>query len=297
MKNLVYILSILAFFGVSKSSAQNLYCTLVDSALVEYQNKDMKKAKEYMEKALDKCPSAHSDAYAWHIMGFISRNYHKLYEAQDLSAPSREMAIKAFSNAMKFDQDGSFLPNNKKALNAIAISYYNQAAENLDTTNYIIARELYSKFKSTLKIVDPNYNFAPKDITFYNVMASVYKEKYENNRSHNKVFLDTALIYFENTLKLDEQNYSALYNVGVIYYNLGVEEILSLPDDASIEILIERQRNQEKYCRLALPYFERAYELDSNSKEIIEGFRGIWRSLNDDEKAKMYDQKLEEFDH
>lgn len=294
MKNISILIFVILITGVSY--AQNKYCKYDDLAMYAYQEKQFERAQELMDSAIVLCSEVATDPYAWHIKGFICRDLYKQNESSNINSPSRDRAIEAYKKSLEFDKNGEFKDNNLKSIKSLAVSYYNDAARRLDTNSYSIAIPLYEKYKKTMLIAYPNFDFTPKDVVYYNVLGAVYKEKYENDRNNNSLFLDKSIESYSKTLSLDSTNYSAYYNLGVIYYNRGVDFVLALDEsEATLLELIESQEKQAEYCEKALPYLKKAYEIKP-TKEIIEGFRGIYESLNDDEKFQFYNEKLNNFD-
>lgn len=294
MKKVVYILVlILAITNVSAQS--NVYCHYDDIALKAYQNKEFDKARLLLDTAINNCEEIANDPYTYHVKGFICKDIFKTKQSEDVDSEARECAVNSFMKSLDLDSVGTYRQNNMAALKALATSYYNDAASLFDTNNYQKALALYNRFKEITKIYNPAYDFTQKDIVVNNVMGVVYKEKYLNNKDKNAAYLDSSIASYVRTTELDSTNYSAYYNLGVIYYNKGVDLILSLDDESDLLFVIEAQEKQLEYCQKALPYLKKAYEIRP-SKEIVEGFRGIYLSMNDEEKYQFYTNELKKFE-
>ena len=291
-----YILIIIALATTTVVTGQNKYCYYHNLAIKSYQDADFSKAKELIDSAINMCPSLKEDAYVWHVRGFICKDLYFKTEKSDVNSPSRELAIESFVKSFELDDKGEYIENNKKAIKKLAGTYSNNAAGLLDTNNYAKAITLYGKYKSTIKIIAPNTDFTTKDINFNNVLAAVYKEQYENNRTLNREYLEKSIETYSKTLAMDSMNFNANYNLGVIYYNIGVGYILSIDDFIDdLEQLIESQEKMTEYCKKALPYLKRAAKI-KETREIIEGFRGIYKNLNEQDKMLFYEKKLNEYD-
>ena len=297
MKAFKYILLIVVLATTTMVSGQNKYCQYHNLAIISYQDKDFSKAKELIDSAIAMCPSLEEDSYVWHIRGFICKDLYFKTEKSNINSPSRETAIESFVRSFELDTKGEYIGNNRKAIRKLAGTYSNNAASLLDTNNFAKAVTLYSKYKTVIKIITPEYDFTSKDINFNNVLAAVYKEQYENNRMLNREYLDKSMAMYSKTLKLDSMNFNANYNLGVIYYNIGVGYVLSIDDFIDdLEKLIESQENMTQYCKKALPFLQRAHKV-KETREIIEGFRGIYKNLNEHEKMLFYEQKLNEYNN
>jgi len=294
MKRIAYILVLVVAF--TKVMGQtNVYCHYDDMAIKAYQAKEFDKARLLLDTAINKCEEVASDPYAYHVQGFICKDVFKQTQDDDVNSEARECAIKAFMKSVELDSTDTYKKNNYAALKALANSYYNDAASLFDTNNYQTALVLYNKFKEVTKFFNPDYNFVQKDIVVNNVLGLVYKEKFLNNKEKNAAYLDSSIASYSKTIELDSRNYSAYYNLGVIYYNKGVDLVLSLDDESDLLFVIEAQEKQLEYCQKALPYLKKAYAIRP-SKEIVEGFRGIYLSMNDDEKYQFYTNELKKFE-
>lgn len=297
MKQLRYILTLIIFASATFVSGQNKYCQYQNFAIKAYQDADFSRAKGLIDTAITMCPNLEKDPYVWHIKGFICKDLYFNSEKNDINSPSRELAIEAFTKSFELDSVNEYIENNKKAIKKLAGTYSNNAAGLLDTNNYAKAIKLYNKYKTTIKVINPGFDFTLKDVNFNNVLAAVYKEQYENNRTLNREYLDKSIATYSKTLKLDSANFNANYNLGVIYYNIGVGYILAVDDFIDdLEMLIESQEKMTQYCKMALPYLQRAHKI-KETREIIEGFRGIYKNLNEHEKMMFYEQKLNEYNN
>ena len=139
------------------------------------------------------------------------------------------------------------------------------------------------------RLIHPDYNFDKKDIDFNNAMASIYRMKYSNNKDQRSEYLDKAIVCYEKTLAIDSINYSANYNSGIIYHNLGVDLILDeLADDAELEKVIMMEEQAIQYFSRSLPFLKRAYDSKPNDKSIIQGIVAVYYSLNEMENYVKY---------
>ncbi len=295
MKWIKYISLVVALVSTLGVTAQNKYCLYDDLALEAYQNKDFARALELMDSAMALCEEVNNDSYAWHVKGFICRDLYKSTELGVADAKSRECAIESFMTSLKLDTSDEFKVNNVKGVKSMAIKYQNDAVNRLDTNHYEKAIEMYDLFKSTMIKVKPDYDFTAQDIMFNNALGGVYEEMYENDRKNNVGYLDKAVASYQKTLAIDSTNYTALFDIGIIYYNKGVDLILELDDETDLKDVIDAQEKLLENCILALPYLKKAYKL-RKSKEIIEGFRGIYKTMNDMEKYLFFDNELKKIE-
>lgn len=118
----------------------------------------------------------------------------------------------------------------------------------------------------------------------YNVLGSVQESAGD---------LDNALINFNKAIQLDENYVDAIANIGRLYYNQGVkieEEAMDTKDPAKKKEM-DAQKNDK--IRQALPYFEKAYELNMDDPQVQTMLRQTYyRLVQADPKFKMKHPEL-----
>jgi len=122
----------------------------------------------------------------------------------------------------------------------------------------------------------------------YNVLGSVQETAGD---------LDNALINFNKALQLDENYVDAIANIGRLYYNQGVkieEEAMDVKDAAKKKTM-DAAKNEK--IRQALPYFEKAYELNMEDPQVQRMLRQTYyRLVQADPKFKMKHPELSKGD-
>ena len=124
----------------------------------------------------------------------------------------------------------------------------------------------------------------PDNVTFYTAKGSSLEKMGKEDR---------AIEVYREAIKKDSTAFTPYYNLGVIFFNRGVNvmnEATQLPPSANQEY--EQKLDEGKvHLREALPYFEKAYALNNNEIAILESLRLIYYRLqmNDkyDETSKM----------
>lgn len=104
----------------------------------------------------------------------------------------------------------------------------------------------------------------------YNVLGSVQETAGD---------LDNALLNFQKALELDPNYVDAIANIGRLYYNQGVkieEESIDIKDPARKR---EMDALKNEKIRQALPYFERAYELNMDDAQVQKMLRQTYYRL------------------
>ncbi len=118
----------------------------------------------------------------------------------------------------------------------------------------------------------------------YNNIAKEYSRKgYQSTASQYKA---RAIEYFERVLKENPTDnrilFNANYNLGVIYYNEGVNEFKQRETSSKYEFLFKK----------AIPYLESVREIEPKNKNILNMLLKAYTSLNDKIKAEQIENEL-----
>ncbi len=156
-----------------------------------------------------------------------------------------------------------FFPNDIDILNEF-INYYISIA---DADNVIKYTEQAIKQDTT------NSNL-------YFILGSMYETK---NRQ------DDAIIQYKKAIEIDSINADATFNLGVIYYNRGVDKIK--------HATTKEQKKQAEYdYNRALIYIEKVYKIEPNSKDIVFMLKNIYSIIGDEQKKQEMEKKILELD-
>ena len=111
--------------------------------------------------------------------------------------------------------------------------------------------------------------------------------------------IEEAIEVYKKSIELDETQFNPYYNISVVYFNRGVEmvnEANEIPpsEDDKYQAAIKEANNQ---FRIALPYIEKAYEIDNTQLPILESLKTIYFRLRSEspemnEKYKAINEKL-----
>jgi tetratricopeptide (TPR) repeat protein len=98
--------------------------------------------------------------------------------------------------------------------------------------------------------------------------------------------MEGALPYYKKALELAPENSQVIFNVGRYYFNKAIEVTQKNPNltgkalEAKVNPLYQE----------ALPYFEKAYKLDTTNTDIKNGLRKIYYQLGDETKLNEIEQ-------
>lgn len=149
------------------------------------------------------------------------------------------------------------------------INYYIETGNANDAVNYLD------------KAIKQN----PKNVSYYTAKGSTLEKLGKE---------DEAIEVYMEAIERDSTLFTPYYNLGVIHYNNGVEvmnEASQLPPDATEEYdaKIEEGKN---HLQNALPYMERAYDIDSTEMAIMESLRQIYYRLKMNDKYDKINEKI-----
>ncbi|MBN8703288.1 MAG: tetratricopeptide repeat protein [Bacteroidetes bacterium] len=260
---------------------------LVDKAQKAVQAGKIDSAYIYISKTVDH-PETSKDAFVWYVKGFILKEISKQNDAGTGMGQYRTDAIKCLTKALELDVTQEHTINIKKVIAALASSFQKESVRLMDTSNFMLAIKNYDQFKSAKKIADPNFNFKEFDLQFYNGLASVYRDIFEANQIVNSKCFDLAIENYGKAIELDANDYSPYYNIGSLYYNKGVTVINQTDYSTDLAEIEKVQDIAANYFKKGLPYFEKAYMLNSKKIKVIEALEGIYYTLNDQEKSEKF---------
>lgn len=260
-----------------------------------HESGDLTAAREQILEAL-KEPAAANDAYSWYVKGFIYKELYKRDDQESRNSHNREISVDAILKAIQLDSEDKLYEYNRKALKYLAQTYFNDAllvAGSLNKRNDQEARKLFGRYKELLPLYEPQADVTPYEVDFLGRLASGYRAIYHNNRDSNYVYLTESISCYENILRLNNEHYTANYNIAISYYNLAAYRISKIDYQTEIFDLIVIQDECLKQFRQSLPYMLKADSLRPDRKETLKGLMAIYLSMNDTDKSDFYKRKLE----
>ncbi|MGZ3883438.1 MAG: tetratricopeptide repeat protein [Bacteroidia bacterium] len=290
---ITYIVFILAIAGGMGGGlyAQN---DKVAKAQELYGAKDFEGAKTMIDEAV-RHPESQKDPFAWSVRSFV---YYELYKKSGdklkLNSALRDSSVHSaiVSGSLKADEKTE--AGNKSLLKNFAGSYYNICKSLLqDSVNFDRSQLAYKKYKDLYVIVDPAFDFKQKDIEYFSAVGSQFSDRFNADNTKTQ-FGEVGKIALMKVLELDPKNISANINLGIIYYNQGVNLINQMDLDTPLDKLEVIQDNSAKLFKQSLPFMNKVYQLDPKNVKALESLRQIYQALNDPEKSIEFNKKLEE---
>ncbi len=233
--------------------------------------------------------------YVWHLRAFVLNEHFRIKDQRNPNSKFRPMAIEAFEKSMKLDSAGEFLDKNKRMILQLALGYFNDGAEALNDRKFEISQGYFDRYVELTKAYDKiQLNLKQNSMMYFNVVGAARSRVYQQYKS--RANFDKVIEAYSKSISLDSNNYNANYNLGILYYNQGVDLILELDAETPLEKLIEVQDKCVRLFSKSLPYMKKAHELDPRNKETIVGLAGIYYNMNERKKSQFYDDMAAELE-
>ena len=258
-----------------------------------YQEKNYDSAAVYIDKAV-KSDFDKQNSKTWQLRGVIYRN---LEASNGIS--NREIAIESFVKAREVDSTHQYAKEIANYLYNINVRYYNDAVGYLQQGELEKSEASYLVYKGNYKsILNLEHDFKDQDIEFYSVLGGAwFKKNTQVDANEKSKVYQNAINAFQKTLDLDSLNYSANYGIGISYYNQGADLITNMnPFESDLEEIDRVQNLSIEMFKKGEPYLKRAFTINPNEKEVVEGLTGIYYSLNEDDEYNYFKNLLEKME-
>ena len=270
-----------------KSSAMN-YDNLAWNA---FREKKPKEAIQLYSKAIELDPTnkeyynSRANTYYWELKEY-------------------ENAIKDYTKYIQFDENwkGAFCSRGECYINLgkydLAIEDFNQAIR-IDPSWYgpyfSRGQLLAQKGKNQEAIMDFN-----KAIELYptNANASTYAEYYFNRGIEKELLGDMngAIRDYTKTIELNNRHFEANYNLGVCYFNMGVEQFSvenQVATDESEKVKVEHDKSILIFAK-AIPFLEVCNNIKPQDVDIMQTLKQLYSSCKMTDKYNTILIKLGE---
>jgi tetratricopeptide (TPR) repeat protein len=129
----------------------------------------------------------------------------------------------------------------------------------------------------------------PENYTIYFVLGTIYGDE----TNPNLFDVNVAENYYKEAIEIEPDYYDAIYNLGALYINES-NKIQVVANDLPLNATKEYEKltgEANVIIRRALPYLERAYEMNPDDKETVLVLRTIYARFNDKEKLDMLNKE------
>jgi tetratricopeptide (TPR) repeat protein len=144
-------LHIALLFLLASLNALAQPCVKVGEAIKAYQAKDLETAKKTIDAA-SADPACASDPSTWYYKAFFCKDYYRAKESTNKNAPSRIMAIEAAKKNVSLDPKNKYAEECKKIVNFLSVTFYNDAASDLNLQKYQSAYGNYVSYLETIAL-------------------------------------------------------------------------------------------------------------------------------------------------
>lgn len=285
----IYI-SLLLTVAATFAMAQKNY---VEMAAQYFKERNDVKAKICIDSAILNENDA-KDPYTWHLRGHIYKECYLTLDSSDRNSLNRLISIESFEKSSSLDTKNEFTENNLSNIRYLLNTYRSDAVRLMDTVNYVESEVFYTTYRSLTLKYFPTTDFTRQDVEYYNAYATQVYRKYNPYAPdpEGKMFNEVLKAY-EKVISFDSENCLAHYQIAIMYYNKGVDKILSMDPEASIDIMNQVLDECVALFQKSKPHMLKAWELKSckNIDEIVEGLKGISYQLNEPEEFKKWEEE------
>jgi tetratricopeptide (TPR) repeat protein len=143
----------------------------------------------------------------------------------------------------------------------------------------------------------------PDNVSVYTTLGNVYdqlnqQERQAGNDEQADNYFNEAFSYFNQALEKDEKNFDATYSLGALYYNKAAgmtSKLNELSNDfssAGTKKYNALKAEMDGYFQKALPYFQKAEQLEPSDLNTMIALREIYARSGDLDKAAEYKEKI-----
>ncbi len=144
----------------------------------------------------------------------------------------------------------------------------------------------------------------PENISLYTTLGNVYDQLNQQEREAGNVekadeYFNLAYETFQKAMELDPNHFDSQYSVGALYYNKAasltgiINELASDYSAEGTKKYNELKLVMDGYFDEALPYFERAHEIDATDQNSLIALREIYARKSMFDKVEEIKAKLE----
>jgi tetratricopeptide (TPR) repeat protein len=192
---------------------------------------------------------------------------------------------------------------------AIALEYLEAGRKlNPDDSGLLFAEINYYLKTGKLNVLTDKLKAAiakePDNVSVYSTLGNVYDQLNQQEREAGNVeqadkYFDEAFSYFNQALEKDANNFDATYSLGALYYNKAagmtakLNELSNDFSSAGTKKYNVLKDEMDGYFQKALPFFQKAENIDPTDKNTMIALREIYARSGDLEKASEYKIKIE----
>ncbi|MGM0375211.1 MAG: tetratricopeptide repeat protein [Bacteroidota bacterium] len=125
----------------------------------------------------------------------------------------------------------------------------------------------------------------PENPSFYYARGVLY----DQNEEYEKAIED-----YKKAIELNDEYFDARFNLGVIYFNQGIEQMGVANEETEHEKFQEEKAKADSLFEKALPHMEKARELKPEEPSVLESLKGLYYRFDMNDKYEEVNEKLQE---
>ncbi len=150
-----------------------------------------------------------------------------------------------------------------------------------------------------IKNLEASIKENPNDLQLYRVLAGTYeklatKARENDNPEKAQKYKDKARKTYERLLEKYPDNFKANYNLGIMYYNIGVEKFKESKDLEDNEKIKRLQETGKKQFENAIPYLEKAFHKNCADDNLFKSLKNVYRRTGNNEKINKLEEARED---
>lgn len=199
----------------------------------------------------------------------------------------KDLKIKDMDNNFIYKKLAVLYAEEKDTVNLIRILKEGALKFTAETNFALSLVDIYvnkNAMGEALKWIDAAINNDKENALLWNIKAVIIE----------KDSLDLAIQYYKKAIELKSDYDEPYGKIGRIYYNNALDErnrINAIKDNKKYRA--ELIKLKEKF-KVALPYYEKAYEINSNKRDYMIALRGIYYHLENEKLYKEMDERLKD---
>jgi tetratricopeptide (TPR) repeat protein len=146
--------------------------------------------------------------------------------------------------------------------------------------------------KKALKYLNTAIEKYPEQSQYYSAKGQIFDETGEKEKARK---------FYEKALEINPEDFTATYNLGVIFYNRGVEIISEANKIKDEEKYKKKKAEADEQFKKAIPYMEKAHQIKPEEKQVMKTLKTLYyrlRTQNEEylQKYKKIQKELKMMD-
>jgi tetratricopeptide (TPR) repeat protein len=143
--------------------------------------------------------------------------------------------------------------------------------------------------EKALKYLNRAIEEYPEQAQYYSAKGQIYDETGD---------LEKAKKFYKKALEINPKDFTAAYNLGVIYFNKGVDIVSEANKKKDEKEYTKLKDKADKQFLKAIPYMEKAHEIKPEEKQVMSTLKTLYyrlRTKNEDylKKYKQLQKKMD----